>query len=123
MFLDLDRLSWRLERWKGDRIIRDVHARWDTMDADWDHRIFFERSMPTGRPFEATGTWDFPIIVLETPKGIKEVTGMMPEIRYLLIEGHLRRRCLNAVMSKGEAAPEHELFVMSLIKPAGQTLD
>ena len=113
-FLDVLSMTWRLERWPTNRIITEVFST-DHMNADHDYRAFNQFGPnKTARPFEANGTWDYPIVVLETPNGITDYHLERPDVRFLLIEGHLRRRYLNAKATRGEALPEHEVFVLSL---------
>jgi len=116
-FLDLDRLTWRLERWSSARIIDDVYMPgWD-LDPEFDYDAFNRNNRfgghPTSRPMNATGTWDYPIVLLETPNGVRDRPEERPDVRFLLIEGHSRRRYLNALMARCLAQPDHEVFVMS----------
>jgi hypothetical protein len=63
---------------------------------------------------DATGTWNYPIVVLQTPDGIRTKGGLVdPNVRYCLIEGHQRFRYLNALTVHGAAAAEHGLFLLN----------
>jgi hypothetical protein len=61
----------------------------------------------------STGTWDYPIVVMETPDGISGWGQSWPDLRFLLIEGHSRFRYLNALHHRGEGNSTHELFILN----------
>ncbi|SOR30299.1 protein of unknown function [Methylorubrum extorquens] len=114
--LDFFSLKSRLEVWGTERILREIFCE-DGLDAESDYRVFnINRPSATARPFAANGTWDYPIVVLETPNGFYDHRARHPDVRYLLIEGHKRRRYLNAMLARGEANAEHEIFILSQIE-------
>jgi hypothetical protein len=47
------------------------------------------------------GRWDYAPIVLPTPNGFIYTIGMFIDSKYLLVEGHQRRRYLNALVHRG----------------------
>lgn len=111
--LDFFKLKSRLETWDAGRILRDVFCA-DPLNPVHDYEVFnVNGETSTARPINATGTWDYPIVVLETPEGFCDNRGQYPDVRYLLIEGHLRRRYLAAKLARGEANAEHDLFILS----------
>ena len=61
----------------------------------------------------ATGTWDYPIVVMYVPNGIIDCDGEHPEVRHFLVEGHSRVRYLNALTQHGKPLSEHEVYVLS----------
>lgn len=108
-FIDPSRLKWRLEEWPSARIIKDVWGD-DNRDAKWDMEVLWDT--PTGHPFAATGTWDYPIVVYETPGGIN-LRGRFEPHGHLLIEGHLRTRLLAACMALGKPInASHRVYVI-----------
>ncbi|MCY1083745.1 hypothetical protein [Archangium lansingense] len=58
------------------------------------------------------GTWDYPIVVLETPSGIRRREGPARGDRFLLIEGHQRTRYLNVLAHRGVRTGPHQVFVL-----------
>lgn len=90
-FLELAPLAWRLETWAGVQILSDVHMEFGgPMEADHDYKVFngYRGFGPnaTARPMNE-GTWDIPLLVLETPSGIRSHVGDLPDVRYLVAEG------------------------------------
>ncbi|KZK81226.1 hypothetical protein PsAD13_04175 [Pseudovibrio sp. Ad13] len=58
------------------------------------------------------GSWDYPVVVLETPSGFIDCTGEHIDTPYFLIEGHKRRRYLNALLHRGASLSEQKVFVL-----------
>lgn len=87
------------------------------MDAEWDYECLNRwPNHPTVTPFERSGTWDYPIVVLETPNGFRDYGGAKPLAKYLLIEGHQRLRYLNALVAREETEhlqSDHCLFLLN----------
>lgn len=116
-FLDLAAVTWRLESWSGDRILSDIHLEFGgPMNAEHDYYAFNHGEgfgpIPTARAMN-TGTWDIPLLVLETPNGIRSECEELPDVRYVVAEGSKRMRYLNALRSRGEGDGPHELFILS----------
>lgn len=62
---------------------------------------------------DALGTWDYPIVVVYSPRGFITERGTERRVRYWLIEGHLRFRYLNALEHQGVGRTRHHaLFVL-----------
>ncbi|PSJ56629.1 hypothetical protein C7I85_24015 [Mesorhizobium soli] len=114
-WLSLDSLSWRQERWDTNRILSQVFVRDSHLDPHHDFKVFnkFAAKSPPVSVMNQTGTWDYPILTLETPQGIRAHRAALPEKRFLLIEGHSRYRYLNALAARGQTGASHELFIMS----------
>ena len=115
-FLDLEPINWRLESWPGDRILSDIHPEFGgPMAAENDYAAFNGGAfgpIATARAMN-TGTWDMPLLVLQTPKGILSERGELPHIRYVVAEGSKRMRYLNALRHRGQGEGPHELFLLS----------
>ena len=63
---------------------------------------------------DATGTWNIPPVIVESPGGFLTQTGERRDLRHWLVEGHQRRRYLHALAHRGEGAADHDVFVLSL---------
>ncbi len=117
-FLNLDDITWRLEIWPGEAILGRVWMEFGgPMDAAHDYAAFNGVGgfgpIATARAMNA-GTWDMPLLVLETPTGIvSHDEGEMPDVRFVVAEGSKRMRYLNALLARGEGAGPHELFILS----------
>ena len=68
---------------------------------------------PTARALDL-GAWDYPIIVLETPSGIRNRREDLPDVRLMLVEGHQRHRYLAARHRLGKENSDQDVFVISL---------
>ncbi|MER9864494.1 hypothetical protein [Mesorhizobium sp. M0185] len=112
--LPLEQLRWRLEEWSTQQILRDVFIADINVDAEHDFKVFNEfGGIPPAPVMNATGTWDYPILVLETPSGVQTYARELPDVRYLLVEGHNRYRYLNALAAKGRLSAHHSVFVLN----------
>jgi hypothetical protein len=119
-FLSLDRLTWRLERMTTAAIVEQVHREWaKVLDPEFDYKTFHgdgSGKHPTARALDL-GAWDYPIIVLETPEGIRNRREKLPDVRLMLIEGHQRHRYLAARYRLGKEVVDQDVFVLSLAQP------
>jgi hypothetical protein len=117
-FIQLHALNWKLECWPTEPLLRNIHIRGWTLDPDFDYRQFQNAKRfanhPTVTSIDQSGTWDYPIIVLETPNGFRDSNRSYSEEKYLLIEGHKRLRYLNAKHQREECMPCHQLFLLSI---------
>lgn len=114
--LRLEGLACRPERWTTGRILREVGWGWPDSDEhpEFNYETFHGKPFEPGKTMDATGTWNIPLVVLEAPDGVLTAEGERPDLRFWLFEGHQRRRYLHAVAQRGEAAAEHDVFVLSL---------
>jgi hypothetical protein len=119
-FLPLAALAWREEVWDSDKIVHEV-VRYGHDDCpyapDFDYGTF-QRGGGTDRLATAialdSGTWDYPVVVLETPHGFIDARRLCPDARYVLIEGHQRMRYLNALRVRGHTPlGPHRLFLLT----------
>ncbi|GLK77671.1 hypothetical protein GCM10008171_29250 [Methylopila jiangsuensis] len=110
--LPLAGLAWTEETWTSEEVL-GVHCPFWEFNAEHDYQVFNTfPDNPTATPMNATGTWDIPIVLLQTPAGLIDAQGPKPGIRHLLIEGHSRMRDLNSLVHRGEAASSHRVFVL-----------
>jgi hypothetical protein len=114
--LPLERLSFRLERWSTARLLASV-TRPDP-DSDQallhDYDLYRDRTWEPAPSMRENGTWNIPIILLETPSGALRPEGFRADVRFVLIEGHQRMRCLAAFSRHAKCADAHEVFVLKL---------
>lgn len=75
-------------------------------------RYFKNSSNEPMRTMNSAGTWDFPVLLLESDSGFL-YRGTLFKCRYWLIEGHLRLRHLVAINAAAIALPSHETLVLS----------
>lgn len=116
-FLALEPITWRMESWSGDRILAEVHLEFGgPMAPDHDYKAFNGKGdfgpNATARAMNG-GTWDMPLLVLETPAGILSHEGARPDVRFVVAEGSKRMRYLAALRCLGQADGPHDLFVLS----------
>ncbi|MDO9473729.1 MAG: hypothetical protein Q7J28_11785 [Caulobacter sp.] len=107
--LPLNGLVSRREAWTTDDILKRVHTS-DRLSAGHDYQAL---GANWGQDMLALGTWRCPILVLETPNGLRQRAGDWPLARYALIEGHRRFRMLNALACRNEAAFEHDVLLIA----------
>lgn len=117
-FLPLRKLSWKLSELGTDEIIDNVYRVFaTTLHPEYDFRVFNPENsnqLPTARPFSDTGTWDYPILTLETPNGVDDGFNQIPDAKLCLIEGHQRHRYLNALKHRGIRTGPHKMFILTL---------
>lgn len=116
-FIPLDGLTWVEERWSPAKFLNLVGILGsDPFAPDFDFEVFqgYEGDrLPTALALD-NGEWDYAPILIETPNGfINEVGQKSPE-PYLLIEGHQRRRYLNALVSRGVELIDQRVFIIKL---------
>ncbi len=116
-FIPLDDLTWAEETWEPNYFMENVRT-WrgnDELDPDHDYNAFAEPEVGTKLQTAIaldSGKWDYAPIVLRTPGGFVDTLGKVIKANYLLVEGHQRRRYLNALLHRGiEVAPQR-VFVL-----------
>lgn len=129
--LPLDTLTSTIEIWKSSKLIAEVGfideinviTRGDELGGS-DGVEFLARFVHRdGRTFEpgttmsSTGTWNFPILVIESPGGFWVNGFDFPSWRYWLIEGHLRFRYLRALHVAGLPDRDHEVLFVRYPEP------
>lgn len=119
-FLPLDTLTWRRVVLSGDDVLARAHRAWGGgLDAAFDYEAFQRRGgddrHPTARALDR-GTWDFPLVLLETPFGIRNEGHLSPNVRSVIVEGHQRHRYLAALHALGRA-PSGPHVVITLASP------
>lgn len=109
--LPLERLRSRREFWPTERILKEVYND-DHIAPEHDFKAIAD--VHTGEVMLATGTWDYPMLILNTPDGFKDWSGEHPDVRFRLIEGHRRFRFLNALFHRKQGLPLHEVIIIKL---------
>ncbi len=114
-FLSLDNLQWRKESWPTGRILQELIKKNEALlPNEFEAESFQFQPWEPQLSIYSKGTWDYPILVLESETGFAFGQQLIPDVYYWLIEGHRRFRCLNLVVQQGIAcADEHEVFVIS----------
>ncbi len=128
-FLQLDDLTCQSVKMAPDEIFGSIHREWaQTLNPKHDLSVFQQKIGGKKHPTAAAiddGTWDFPIITLSTPDGVRGLKGEFPEMKLVLVEGHQRHRYLHALY-QFEKAPQgpHEVFVLEspIVTNAGKQL-
>lgn len=118
-FLALDTLTCEETRMSTTEILDQIHREYGvTPDPARDIHVFENRIHesglhPTARAFANLNTWDYPIVVLRTPHGIKNRRMENDQIKLVLVEGHQRHRYLMA-LSHAQRAPEgpHSVYIL-----------
>lgn len=116
-FLALDRLHVREETWSTDEVLNHVTREWGiTPNTDHDRKTFHGPWGPvSAAKWWTNGSWNIPMVILETPHGFVGHEGPNPDARYLLVEGHQRYRYLNLKVSDGEPTGPHRMFVLMIV--------
>jgi hypothetical protein len=116
-FLDLREMKWREEVWTTADFMASVHLEFGGPAVpDHDYEVFQKGGgwgpLPTARGW-LNGSWDVPVVILETPYGVRSYDGDLPNARFLIIEGSKRYRYLNALIHRGEDTGPHSVFVLA----------
>lgn len=116
-FIPIDGLGYREELWDPSDFIAKVGTVRGTepLDPIHDFRVFSGQvggeKLSTAKALD-TGKWDYAPIVLETPDGFIDFTGTYIETPFFLVEGHKRRRYLNALLHQGVKLLAQRVFVL-----------
>jgi len=99
--------------------VRTVDDRQPSEIADPDkiYAMFNPKGMAAFEPaltMNTTGTWNMPVLVVESDHGFVYNREQFPDAHFWLIEGHQRQRYLRALAYKGKAAPEHEVLILAV---------
>jgi hypothetical protein len=120
-YLPIENLAWTEQRWSNEIIINDVFVtpNWGPHNAEHDFEVYQKdrrfKDIPPFNFLRQNQTWDIPIVVLRTPDGVRSREKILPA-KYCLIEGHVRIRALKAWHGRGSLAPEHSVFVLTLVE-------
>ena len=118
-FIPLNLIKWHVEYWPPSYFLDHVKT-WrggaDRFNPDFDYNVFTV-DMPDGiHPTSSAlnnGYWDYAPLVLETGGGFIDTIGDRVDCEYVLIEGHQRRRYLNALVHRGVELPNQKVFVFT----------
>jgi len=87
----------------------------EPLDPENDFEVFSGREtgdkLQTAKALDI-GHWDYPLVVLRTPGGFIDCIGDHIKTQYFLVEGHKRRRYLNALLNQGKTLKNQEVFVL-----------
>lgn len=109
-------LCWRQEQWPTSRILSEVgHILSDELNHKFDYETFNGKDFEPGLTMDRIGTWNIPIIILESPLGFITRRGKRHDLRYWLIEGHQRMRYLNALYHRNACAEKHFVYILNLL--------
>ncbi|TCS66641.1 hypothetical protein EDD52_102459 [Primorskyibacter sedentarius] len=117
-FLLIEDLTCREDTWPPDDFITKVGTvrGKEALNPKHDFEVFSGQEtgekLPTARALDS-GQWDFPLVVLETPDGFIDCIGDHIETEYFLVEGHKRRRYLNALLHRGVSLAHQRVYVLS----------
>lgn len=116
-FIPIEELTCHEETWPPDDFVTKVGTvrGKELLNPEHDFEVF--SGQKTGEKLltaEAldSGHWDFPLVVLETPKGFIDCIGDYIETEYFLVEGHKRRRYLNALLHRRASLEDQKVFVL-----------
>jgi hypothetical protein len=122
-WLSLQDLKWSRATWDVDKILSEVTFSFsETFNANYDYEQIsgkmYQSRTQTSQAFEQ-GTWDFPIVLLAAPDGVVLHGELLPEKKYVLVEGHQRFRYLNALhVLKKPVNREHLVYILHCLIPA-----
>jgi hypothetical protein len=115
-FLELRTLCWRMESWSTEAILAQIYmVHGGPLVPEFDYQVMQQASdgpRSTANNWH-NGTWNMPLLVLETPSGIDSYEGPLSEVRFILIEGSKRMRYLNALHARAEATGPHPLYILN----------
>lgn len=116
-FIPIEDLMCREEIWApGDFVTKVGTVRGnEPLNPEHDFEVFSGQKtgekLLTAKALDS-GHWDFPLVVLETPGGFIDCVGDHIETEYFLVEGHKRRRYLNALLSRGASIADQRVYVL-----------
>ena len=116
-FIPLEGLSCREEVWPAIDFIEKVGTIRgnEPMNPEHDYNVFSGRldgqKLPTASALDQ-GEWDYPPIVLVTPNGFIDPMQEHIDMPYFLVEGHKRRRYLNAMLHRGKSVKNQRVYIL-----------
>ena len=117
-FIPIENLEWREETWPAHDFttkIGTVRGN-DPLEPERDFEVFSGqrggKKLKTAIELDA-GCWVYPLVVLETPGGFIDCVGDHIANDFFLVEGHKRRRYLNALLVRGETVSCQQVFVLT----------
>jgi len=118
-FLPLESLVWRKESWSTSYLLEELFKENDALRPnEYEAESFQFLPREPHHSIYEKGTWDYPIVVLESKSGFSFGSKPIPEAKFWLIEGHKRFRCLNfCSQQKTPCLEQHEVFILSYQNP------
>lgn len=124
-FLPLETLSHDRKLWDGDMLLASIYRAWGgKLDTQFDYDTFQkgggDERHQTAKALDS-GTWDYPMVLLATPHGIVEGGERLPQVHYVIVEGHQRHRYLSALHALGTppSGPHKTIIINSPLVDAG----
>lgn len=116
-YLDLDHIGWERVLWDARTFLDRVASGTDDLldpsnDFAANYRPGSGEPSQTARALNA-GCWDFAPVIMPTPNGFVNHDRQPVQRPYLLIEGHNRRRYLNALVHRGQTFSELPVFIIA----------
>ncbi|MAM09695.1 MAG: hypothetical protein CML23_04385 [Rhizobiaceae bacterium] len=116
-FIPIEELTCCEEIWPADDFVTKVGTvrGKEALNPEHDFEVF--NGQKTGEKLLTakaldSGHWDFPLVVLETLGGFTDCMGDHIETDYFLVEGHKRRRYLNALLHHGASLADQRVYVL-----------
>ncbi len=115
-FIPLEDLSAQVELWTPSSFLENVATVRDMeeMDPVFDYEVFQGREVGSKLPTAIAldeGAWDYAPIVMPVRGGVRDSLGELKRRPYFLVEGHRRRRYLNALISQGRELSHQRVLV------------
>ncbi|WP_282094215.1 hypothetical protein [Epibacterium ulvae] len=118
-FVPIKTLTCREEKWPPKDCIDKVGTIRgnEPLNPEDDFKMFCKKTnegklSPTAEALNQ-GQWDFPLVVLETPDGFIDKIGEHITTDYFLVEGHKRRRYLNALINKSISITDQPVLILN----------
>ena len=114
-FIPIEELECVEETWPANDFVTRVGTVRgnEKMNPEHDYEVFNGKKtgekLLTAEDFDE-GHWDFPVVVLDTPGGFIDCVGDHIESDFFLVEGHKRRRYLNALLHRGSSISDQRVF-------------
>ena len=117
-FLSLGALLWERRTYDGDELLRSVYRAFGgDLEPQFDYETFHRRGGANRHPTAValdSGTWDYPMVLLSTPRGIIDLGQRRRNVELVIVEGHQRHRYLNALHALGRPPRgPHQVIVLS----------
>ena len=117
-FLPHDSLAWPSVTPSSEALLARVYRAWGgELDARFDYDVFQHCGGDDRRTAAKAlddGRRDYPLVVLARPHGIQNESDIHYAVRWVIVEGHQRHRCLPALHALGQAPGRpHAIYIIS----------
>lgn len=117
-WVPIEDLTYSRQSWSGQEVLKRAYRAFGgELDPEYDYKTFQRKGgedrTPTALALDE-GTWDYPLVLLSTPTGVRDLGEDRPLVRFVIVEGHQRHRYLNALhaLDKPPTGP-HAVIVLS----------